>query len=391
MKVRSVVFLSPEPPYPLHGGGAFRIASLMHYFARFADVDLILFSEKHEQADLPSGLVRKQLLIPLPIHGKGTIERWTRNARRAIRGVPPLVDRLSGRESELRNALGQGRYDLAIAEHGWCAPYLPLLKASCRSTLLDLHNIESILHERSASVTQGLVAAGHRRFAGAMRRLEASLAPQFDLVAVTSARDAALLRETAPETRTLIYPNALPASESATVEERNEIAFSGNFEYHPNIDAVAFLMRSIWPEVRKRHPSLRLRLIGRGSEFIKHLLPDDGSAEVSGPVEDAFHEIARAKIVVAPLRSGSGTRIKILEAWKARRPVVATKLATEGLEAENGHNVLFAESGAAFADAIDRLERDWQLRCRISGQGRQTFEKLYTWDVAWRQLEPFFV
>jgi glycosyltransferase involved in cell wall biosynthesis len=390
VKVRSVVFLSPEPPYPLNGGGAFRIASLMHYFARFADVDLILFSEKSRPADLPKGLVRKQFVIPLPVHGKGTWQRWQRNAWRAVRGVPPLVDRLSGLEKQVRSALGESRYDLGIAEHAWCSPYLPLLKSSCGSVLLDLHNVESVLHQRSAGVSSGLIAAGHRRFAGAMRRLEAQLAPQFDFVAATSTRDAELIEEAAPGTRTLIYPNALPATGLPAVEERDEIAFSGNFEYHPNIDAVAFLMQSIWPEVRRRQPLLRLRLIGRGNEFISHIAPWDGSVEMTGPVEDSSVEIARAKIVIAPLRSGSGTRIKILEAWKLRRPVVATRLAAEGLSATDGLNVLFAESANEFADAIDRLQRDADLRCKLSEQGRKIFETAYTWESAWRRLDPLF-
>jgi glycosyltransferase involved in cell wall biosynthesis len=374
----------------LHGGGAFRIASLIHYFARFADVDLILFSEKGQPATLPAGLVRKQLVIPLPVHGKGMLQRWRRNAWRAVRGVPPLVDRLSGLETEVRSALGERRHDLGIIEHAWCVPYLPLLKSSCGFTLLDMHNVESVLHERSAAVSSGLIAAGHRRFAGAMRRLEAQFAPQFDVVAVTSPRDAEFVHRAAPGTRTLVYPNALPASDPPAVEERDEIAFSGNFEYHPNADAAAFLLQSIWPEVRRRQPSLRLRLIGRGNEFISSFVPADGSVKMTGPVEDSLTEIAKAKIVIAPLRSGSGTRIKILEAWKSRRPVVATRLAVEGLDAEDGRNVLLAESAAEFADAIDQLQLDACLGQKIAVGGRETFEAAYTWESAWYGFDQLF-
>ena len=99
--------LAPEAPYPLHGGGAYRTASLLHYFAGFADIDLVLISESGP-ALLPPGLVRKQSVIGLPAHGNGTLERYFRNARRALAGVPPLVDRLSGFGPAILQAIGAG-------------------------------------------------------------------------------------------------------------------------------------------------------------------------------------------------------------------------------------------------------------------------------------------
>jgi hypothetical protein len=115
--------LSPEPPYPLHGGGAYRTASLVHYFSRFADVDMILLSESGNAAEVPPGLLRSQVVVPLAPHSRGSVARYLRNAGRAVRGVPPLIDRLSGLESAITNAIDTRRYDLGIIEHFWCAPY----------------------------------------------------------------------------------------------------------------------------------------------------------------------------------------------------------------------------------------------------------------------------
>ena len=386
-----VVMLCPEPPYPLNGGGALRTASIVNYFARFADVDLILFSSSGQPARLPHGLVRSMKVIPLPAHSHTALARWRRNAFRAARGVPPLVDRLSGHDAEVREALRGRRYDLGIVEHSWCAPYLPLLAEVCDRTLLDMHNIESVLHQRAAAVSGPLVAAGHRRFAAAMRRLEAEFAPRYSFVATTSQRDAESIRGIAPGANVIVYPNALPALPLPQVAvDENLAVFSGNFEYHPNIDAVDFLIREIWPEVRRRHPSLRLRLVGRGAEFIRHLIAADSSIEVTGPVENALAEIARAQIVLAPLRVGSGTRLKILEAWQAGRPVIATPLAAEGLQTTDPANLLLAESASAFADGIDRLRGDAELRSTLSLQGRKTLEDNYTWQIAWRSLDALF-
>jgi polysaccharide biosynthesis protein PslH len=387
----NVLMLSPEPPYPLEGGGAYRIASLVHYFARGAEVDLILISDSGKPALLPPGLVRNQHVIPLPNHSRGLMARYFRNARRAIQGVPPLIDRVSGLAASIERAIGGRRYEIGIVEHLWCAPYIEQLSACCESTILDLHNIESVLDERCAAVSRGLLRAGHRRFASAARRLEADLFPRFSLVLATSQEDAALVRLSARSARVEVYPNALPWVETPECSELPRVVFPANFEYHPNIDAVGFLVREIWPLVRARCPDLRLRLVGRGDAFIRHLLPagppEITGIELTGPLPDARAEIAQARIVVAPLRAGSGTRVKILEAWAAGRCVVATPLAAEGLLARPGVDIVLAADASAFATEIIRLAGDPSERKRIATHGRHHFERSYSWEMAWKSLD----
>jgi glycosyltransferase involved in cell wall biosynthesis len=396
----NVLMLSPEPPYPLHSGGAYRTASLLHYFARFANVDLLLISESGEPCPLPPGLVRSQQVIPLETHRKDLISRYLRNGRRAAAGLPPLIDRLSGLESKIALATAGKRYDLCLVEHFWCAPYVKILTDICATTVLDLHNVESVLHERCAGVSKGLVKIGHNRFAKVSRALEAGLLPRYSLVLVTSTADAAAVNAIAPQARVSIYPTSFPlppvgASNTSvpdTVDRRPSptLVFSANFEYHPNIDAVQFLLREIWPEVRRRHPNLTLNLVGRGDDAIRHLLPDDPARHgihTTGPIPDTLPEIARASIVLAPLRAGSGTRIKILEAWAASRPVIATALAAEGLDVIGGENIILAADGPAFADAIDTLLASEADRLRIGANGYRTLEHSYSWAAAWAKLD----
>ena len=385
----SVLILSPEPPWPMHGGGAYRVASLVHYFARFAHVDLVLISDSGTPALLPAGLIRSQTVIGLREHGKSTRARYIRNARRAIQGVPPLIDRLSGLEDRISHALAGKRYDLGVVEHFWCAPYLGQLQECCDQTVLDLHNVESVLHGRCAAVTRGLVSAGHRRFAEASRRLEADLLPRYSIVLATSEADSRTVHEIAPKTRIAVYPNALPRTDAPGTRSGMSglIVFSGNFEYHPNVDAVRFLTSEIWPVVRKSFPNLRLRLVGRGDTFIRGLLRPDIGIEATGPVPDALAEIAAADLVVAPLRAGSGTRVKILEAWASARAVLATSLAAEGLAAHDGHNIVLADNATNFIAALIRLLDHPAERCRLAGNGRAAFEQNYTWETAWLALD----
>jgi glycosyltransferase involved in cell wall biosynthesis len=109
--------------------------------------------------------------------------------------------------------------------------------------------------------------------------------------------------------------------------------------------------------------------------------------EVTGPVPDARAEIAQARIVVAPLRAGSGTRIKILEAWAAARCVVATPLAAEGLAARDGVNIALESDPGRFAARVALLLDDPPARQRLAAEGRRTFEHHYSWETAWKNLE----
>jgi polysaccharide biosynthesis protein PslH len=184
----------------------------------------------------------------------------------------------------------------------------------------------------------------------------------------------------------------LPQHDVPQSREYPRLVFSANFEYHANIDAVRFLVNEIWPEVRNStSPELRLRLVGRGDQFIRHLLPEGGpdatGIEVTGPVEDALAEIAQARLVVAPLRAGSGTRIKILEAWSAARCVVATPLGAEGLDAGDDVNIALESDPARFAARVALLLDDSAARQRLAAAGRRTFEDNYTWEMVWKNLD----
>ena len=258
----------------------------------------------------------------------------------------------------------------------------------CGTTILDLHNIESVLDERCAALNTGLVGLVTDDSPPLQAKLEAAVLPRYSMVLATSEQDAAIAKTIAPKARVVVYPNSLPWVDAPNSPEFERVVFSGNFEYHPNIDAVKFLVQDIWPLVRRSRPDLQLRLVGRGDRFIRHLLPaGKAGIELTGPVPDARAEIAQASIVIAPLRAGSGTRIKILEAWAAARCVVATPLAAEGLAAEDGVNIALASDASAFAAEVVRLVADCGARERIGTHGRSTFERHYSWETAWNGLD----
>jgi glycosyltransferase involved in cell wall biosynthesis len=386
----AALVLCPEAPYPIAGGGAMRTASLLEYLSLNYCVDAIIFREPGDpdpRNALPAGLLNRVLVIDLPYHSRTPIARATRNARRFARGQPPLVDRFSGFEAEIARFTAERQYALGVIEHFWCAPYASLLRKHCERLALNLHNVESMLLARCANA-EGLVRrALFQRFAAACRSLEEQTLPYFSVLLVSSEDDADSVAPMAPDARVIVYPNSIPYVALPNMKKAEAIVFSGNLEYHPNQSAIAYFHKNMWPALRLRWPKLIWRLIGRNHENVKLHLNGDDRIEVIGPVGDAISALAEAKIAVAPLLAGSGTRVKIIEAWAAGLPVVSTSIGAEGLPCQPGRHFLLADTPEVFCDAISCLLQSEELRAQLGASGRKLYEEQFTWNAAWERLQ----
>lgn len=381
---KSALLVCPEAPFPPIGGGALRTASLATYLAAHYALDLVLFREP-ETADprssLPRGLARHVLVIALPAHRKDPLTKTLRNLHRLARFIPPHEDRFRGHEATIEAWLAGRHYDFICLEHFWTSTYAPLLTPRTDRLALDLHNIESVFYETRSRIDPPPLSWIWRRFAAANRVREKERFPGYQLILTTSAEDAA--RVNLPNT--LVYPNAIPLVPAPAVPKRPAIAFSGNLEFPPNIAAVKWFSREVWPELARRFPELEFCIIGKGPQHVRHLVTHLPRVRLTGPVDDAVNELATAQVAVVPIQSGSGTRLKILEAWAARTAVVSTPLGAEGLNAEGA--LQLATSPAEFIYAIEALLTSDADRDRVAAAGRGLYERRFTWPAAWCSLE----
>ncbi len=249
--------------------------------------------------------------------------------------------------------------------------------------MLDLHNIESELARSHASAARSLEAMAFSRFAAAYRRLESVWLPKFDAVLVASEED----RRRVEHPRVYVYPNALPEIACPEIPEEDCIVFSGNLEYHPNIQAVRWFHSRVWPLVRARFPRIEWRLAGCNAHGVASIVAGDERIRIVGAMDHAIPILAQAKVCIVPLLSGSGTRFKILEAWAAARAVVSTSIGAEGLGARAGEHLLLADEPEQFANAIARLLESPDMRRRLGTAGRALYLDRYTWASAWKRLE----
>jgi sugar transferase (PEP-CTERM/EpsH1 system associated) len=376
-----ILVLTSAVPYPPHGGGHARMYQILRYLAREHTVDLLsLATPRDAPARAPLGeLCREVVFVPAPPRRVGL-----RRVTGAVRNLALLrayeADPRVARAVRAQVATG---YDLVQVENGHMIPYVATVPGTPRT--LDIFGlgtegvwrdlaVETELVDRLRAVVARLKA----------RRIERRLSHLFEAAYVVSEKDRAYLQATDPALRTYVVANGVDADYFRPAPEPPpapvELVFTGAMDYTANEDAALFFHREIYPRVRAQHPDARLSVVGRDpSPRIRALA--DARVTVTGVVEDTRPYLARATVVLAPIRLGAGTRLKVLEALAMARPVVATRIGAEGLRLTPGQHLEIADDPPAFAAAILRLLGDPDARRRLGREGRLRVEAEYDWKV----------
>jgi glycosyltransferase involved in cell wall biosynthesis len=212
-----------------------------------------------------------------------------------------------------------------------------------------------------------------------LERYERSLPARFGHVVVCKSDDRTVLG-TPPNAS--VVPNGVnlqPAVDSSHADA-NEMLFVGSMGYDPNADAVKWFMRDIMPEILRQHPPARLAVVGKEVGADVQRLHDGHSCIIHGAVPEVAPFYAAAGLVVVPIRLGAGTRLKVLEALMLGKPIVATRMAVEGIDITSGEHYEAADSEADFARICVELMRDATRRQRLAEAGRQRVIELYQWS-----------
>ena len=277
----------------------------------------------------------------------------------------------------VRGAADEKGIDLLQVEYQQMVPLVLGLPA--QMSILDLHNVESALVDSYAAARRGPSALFFRAEAAALRRMERRTIGAYDHVVVVSEQERARL---CPGARSvLVCPNGREPSEVLPDAPDPVVAFVATMGWAPNVDAAVWLVREIWPRVLQRVPQSRLLLVGKDPAPAVRALTTE-SVEVTGTVADVRPYLARSRVVVAPLRAGGGTRLKIMEALDVGRPVVATSLGCEGMEDLVGRGVVVADTAEAQAAAIADLLLDPAGAGVLGRTGHDAVKAAHSWDVA---------
>ncbi len=283
---------------------------------------------------------------------------------------------------QVRSAVEEAPVDLLQVEYLQMSAMVKGLAATHR--VLDLHNVESELVASQARSRGGPGSLVYRAEAMALRAMERRVIGEFDPVVVVSPRERGRLPSGGE--RVLVCPNGQEPPVLLPEATAPVVAFVATLGWAPNVEAALWLGRDIWPEVVRRVPAARLLLVGRDPAPEVRALAAP-TIEVTGTVADVSPFLAQARVVVAPLLAGGGTRLKIMEALGAGRPVVATTIGCDGLQDLVGRGVVLADDTATMVEKITELLTDAAAATLLRKQGHDAIIEGHTWD---RALAPLF-
>jgi glycosyltransferase involved in cell wall biosynthesis len=262
--------------------------------------------------------------------------------------------------------------------------------AAARVRILNHQNAESLLLLRRARAVAHPGAKAYLHIqALKLSRYERRMLPQFDLNLAVSEIDRQVLLGKAPSARIEVIPNGVDTEYfhvSGGDIRDHSILFVGGLTWFPNLDAVHYLLRDIWPLIRRQLPSATCKLVGRvpPGRALTHL-PD--GVETTGFVDDVRPFFAGASVFAVPLRVGGGTRLKILDAMASGKAIVSTSIGCEGLGLIPEKEILIGDSPEEFARQVVRVCQDAALRLALGAAGRARVEREYAWGTIGEKLD----
>ncbi|MBR6083093.1 MAG: glycosyltransferase [Salinivirgaceae bacterium] len=345
-----ILVLCNKMPYPSNDGGTIATLNMIMGLAAQGNTVDVLAMQTHKH-NFPLSKLSAELRKNINWHSD-----WIDTDISTLRLLKNLIfsrlpynaERFVSKEfDEKLKGLLQNNYDIVQLEGLYLTSYIDTIRNNSKSIIsLRAHNVEQQIWERLAETETNPFRRIYKRILSRrIGRLEQLTLSKIDLLVPITRNDAERL-PFAPE-RTCVTPTGIEPQKFSAYKEPSvpkSVFYIGALDWEPNQEAVLWFVRNVWTDVHQQHPDWELHIAGRNA-------PKSFAAELAkypvvfdGQVQSAQEFIERHNIMVVPLLSGSGMRIKIIEAMAHSRCVVTTPVGAEGIDAENGRQILIGET-----------------------------------------------
>ena len=391
-----ILQLCSKPPYPPVDGGTLAMNSITQgLLATGHNVKVLsVESDKHRADhrlmtdDYLAATCFETVHIDLNIHYFDAFVAW-------LTGQSYHIKRFRSElfAEKLTEILKNNTYDVVHVESVFLTPYLPLIRQySEAKVVLRAHNVEHLIWQRLAASTRNPFKRHYLKHTSqTLRNYELSHINDYDGVVCITAKDMDYFRSQGCVKPMAAIPfgvDYVDDMENAQ-EEDNSLFHIGSMDWQPNKEGVRWFLDHVWQHVHKEIPQARLYLAGRKmpEKLLKAQYPN---VSIVGEIPDSMYFIASKKINIVPLLSGSGLRVKIIEAMSAGKVVISTAIGAEGINCTDGRDILIANTPQEFVSQIKRCLDDLDFCQTIGQNARQLIKEEYSTEKTTGQLLDFY-
>jgi polysaccharide biosynthesis protein PslH len=392
-----VLMLTQVLPYPPDSGPKVKTWNVIKHLAKNHEVYLVSFVRGDQSKDIEFLSRICKAVYALPIIRNPLYDIWALIVS-LLSGQPWMMvrdDRLVMRQL-ISHLSGQTQFDVVHADQLNMAQYA--VRVPNARKILDMHNALWLLYKRLAKTME----SGPKKWLlerdwRLLKQYEGKMCREFDGLLTVSSEDKTALEEAmgySADNKLRIVPIAVDTDENHPIKRKPDAAHIlsiGTMYWPPNIDGILWFLKEILPLIRVRYPDVIFDVVGaRPPKEIEVFSCNDKGVRVTGYIEDVTPFLAEAGVMIVPLRSGGGMRVKILNAMAQALPVITTAIGCEGIEVDPGKHLLIANTPGDFADAVINLLGNRELAEKIGGQGRLLVEQKYDYRLVGHLIDEIY-
>lgn len=403
-----VLWLSHLIPFPSQGIGVLqRSANLLKSVGEAHDVTLLAFNQKEllriYNPDLEISfsaalaemgkICRRVKVVDIECDTKSYGK--LRLAYRSLFSSWPYTVRWltsASYKRALLQELDTTEYDVIWFDTISLAQYRNTLIGATAKIILNHHNIESdMMYRRSDKENNYLKKLYFYLEAYKLKKYEKSEVNKFDVNVTCSELDSRRLEVISPGVHTHVIPNGVNTEffspEDIITSDPYSLVFIGGMSWYPNREAMLFFANKVWPDLKRQMPEIKMHIVGESPpQELVELSKTDSDFHVYGFVDDIRSIFYKAGIYVCPITDGGGTKLKILDALAMGKPIVANRIACEGIDVTDGVNVLFSETPEEYIKSISILIADSSLLSQLADNSRKLILEKYSYEVIGKEL-----
>jgi glycosyltransferase involved in cell wall biosynthesis len=367
-------------PYPPKDGGSYAIYHMALGLADFGhNVTIIAVNTpKHyvRYNDLPDDLLRKIKIIPVFINTH--ISTFKALLNLLFSSLPYNIARFISInfKNELKKQLSSYNYDIIQIESLYMVTYIPVIRKYSKSPIsFRSHNIEYEIWEKLAVQSKNILKKTYFRILSRrIKRLEIKSFDLYDLLLPISEIDAQKFLALGYKKPYTVIPVGIELNQDIIEYDKIEhpsVFFLGSLDWIPNQEGIIWFIEKVWPKIVSKYPDLKLYIAGRNASNQLQNKLKGTNIVFEGEVDDARQFMKTKSIMIVPLFSGSGIRIKIIEGMWMGKSIVTTTMGAEGIPITHKNNIMIADNEIDFEKCIDQLISDEIIFLKISRNARQ--------------------